>query len=84
MKGSGGVASERVRTPAARGGDQFAGAAQFVMSSPPKAKPARMNEIEPRNEALRVSTEHLLLNVETERRPAKVGKQKIDDPASEA
>jgi hypothetical protein len=73
MNGSGVVTSPVVVSPP-RGlaGLQVTGARQFGMASPPRARQARKNEIEPRNEALRVSTEYLLLNVETERRRTEI------------
>src|SRR5690242_10688142 len=82
MNGSGGVASERVRAPAARVGDQVAGEGQFVMTSPPKARPARESEIKHRNETLRVSIEHLLALQTDGRHPEeKRTKGQIDGPS---
>jgi hypothetical protein len=58
------------RPPRALAGLQVAGAGQFGMTSPPRARLARKSETKTSNEILRVSTEDLLLNVETERRLA--------------
>ena len=66
MKGRGGVASERVRRPAARVGDQEAGADQLGIASAPMVIPARKSDTKPRKETLRLSTETPPLNVETE------------------
>src|SRR5260370_10505756 len=61
---------ETASVPAA--GCQKAGAGQFGMDSPPRTRPVRKTEIKPKNEALRVSTQHLLKRFETERCPAEV------------
>ncbi len=60
MNGSGLVTSVSVWTPKVLDGDQVAGADQFAMDSPPRARPARKTVVKLRNETLRVSTEHLL------------------------
>src|SRR6266516_888723 len=62
MNGSGFVTSPIVvSAPWDLAGLQVAGADQLGMIWPPRAKPARKTRIEPRNEALRISTEHLLI-----------------------
>src|SRR5258706_13550529 len=60
MKGTGGV-SESVVTPLPRGGVHVAGARQFAIVSPPRARLARRNEARDRDARLRVCTEDLLV-----------------------
>ena len=59
MKGIGLVTSIAASPERDFGGLQVAGAGQFGMASPQEARPARRNEIEADNEALRASMEFL-------------------------
>src|SRR5206468_1048621 len=67
INGNGLVKSIAVRPLRDFAGLQVAGADQFGMASPPRARLARKTEVKPRDEALCSRTEHLLLKLKTEK-----------------